>query len=97
MPGSILTNFFRTLAVPLVKISRVELAFCSLLLALPCSAQVALKSDTPSILFWTQEQQSAGYRSIEKIYKVATVKRGSKVHPLPKASKQLSPTLSTNP
>ena len=72
--------------------SKVALLLCSLLFALPGSAQVALKSDTPSILFWTPEQQSAGYRSIEKIYKVVTVKRGSKVHPLPMAPKQLSPT-----
>jgi CubicO group peptidase (beta-lactamase class C family) len=72
--------------------SKVALALCSLLFAYPGSAQVALKADTPSILFWTPEQQSQGYRSIEKIYKVVTVKRGSKVHPLPKASKQLSPT-----
>jgi CubicO group peptidase (beta-lactamase class C family) len=71
--------------------SRVVLAFCSLLFTLPGSAQVALKTDTPSLLFWTPEQQSTGYRSIEKIYKVATVKRGPNVHALPKASKQLSP------
>ena len=75
-----------------MEISRVTLALCTLLFALPGAAQVALKSDTPSLLFWTPEQQSAGYRSIEKIYKVATVKRGSNVHPLPKASQQLSPT-----
>jgi len=72
--------------------SKIALLFCSLLFALPGSAQVALKSDTPSILFWTPEQQSTGYRSIEKIYKVVTVKHGAKVHPLPKAPKQLSPT-----
>ncbi len=72
--------------------SKLALAFCSLLLALPVSAQVALKPDTPSLLFWTPEQQSSGYRSIEKIYKVVTVKHGSHVHPLPKAAKQLSPT-----
>ena len=63
---------------------KIALAFCSLLFALPGSAQVALKPDTPSLLFWTPEQQSAGYRSIEKIYKVATVKRGSNVHALPR-------------
>ena len=66
-----------------MEISRLVLAFCSLLFALPGSAQVALKTDTPSILFWTPEQQSTGYRSIEKIYKVTTVKRGPNVHPLP--------------
>jgi hypothetical protein len=67
MPGSILSGFFRALAVPFMEISRVTLVFCSLLFALPGSAQVALKSDTPSLLFWAPEQQSAGYRSIEKI------------------------------
>jgi len=92
MRRSILRGLFRTLAVPSMKISRVTLAFYSFLFALPGSAQVALKSDTPSLLFWTPEQQSTGYRSIEKIYKVATVKRGPNVHVLPKASRQLSPT-----
>src|ERR1700761_1636439 len=35
--------------------------------AMPFSvgAQVALKADTPSLLFWTPAQQSSGYRSIE--------------------------------
>jgi CubicO group peptidase (beta-lactamase class C family) len=72
--------------------SRVAFALCSLLFTLPGFAQVALKSDTPSLLFWTPEQQSQGYRGMEKIYKVAIVKRGSEVHSLPKAAKQLSPT-----
>ena len=92
MVQAIISRFFCTLAVRSMETSKVALAFCSLLFALPGSAQVALKPDTPSILFWTPEQQSTGYRSIEKIYKVVTVKRGSKVHPLPKAPKQLSPT-----
>src|ERR1039457_6528579 len=72
--------------------SKVALALCAVLFALPAGAQVALKSDMPSILFWTPEQQSTGYRTIEKIYKVVTVKHGLKVHALPKAAKQLSPT-----
>jgi CubicO group peptidase (beta-lactamase class C family) len=72
--------------------SKIAIAFCSLLFAFPGSAQVPLKSDTPRILFWTPERQSTGYRSIEKIFKVVTVKRGSKVHPLRKAPRQLSPT-----
>src|ERR1700676_2756609 len=92
MPGSILSRFFRTLAGPTMETSKVALACCFLLFSVSGFAQVALKSDTPSLLFWTPEQQSTGYRSIEKIYKVVTVKRGSKVHPLPMAPKQLSPT-----
>ena len=75
-----------------MKMSKIAIAFCSLLFALPGSAQVALKADTPSILFWTPEQQSTGYRSIEKIYKVVTVKRGARVHPLLKGPKELLPT-----
>jgi CubicO group peptidase (beta-lactamase class C family) len=74
-----------------MKKSKAALAFCSLLIALPGVAQIALKPDTPSLLFWTPEQQAAGYRSIEKIYEVTTVKRGATVHPLPKAVRQLSP------
>jgi CubicO group peptidase (beta-lactamase class C family) len=74
-----------------MNISKVALALCAVLFALPAGAQVALKPNTPSILFWTPEQQSTGYRTIEKIYKVVTVKHGSKVHALPMAAKQLSP------
>jgi hypothetical protein len=72
--------------------SKFALTLCGVLFALTAGAQVALKSTTPSILFWTPEQQSTGYRNIEKIYKVVTVKHGSKVHTLPKAAEQLSPT-----
>jgi CubicO group peptidase (beta-lactamase class C family) len=70
----------------------IAFALCLLITAFPGSAQVALKSDTPSILFWTPEQQSTGYRNIERLYKVTTVRRGEKVRPLLKAAKQLSPT-----
>ncbi len=52
-------------------------------------AQVALKPGTPSLLVWSPQQQSEGYRSIETIYKVGTIKRGRKVHPLPAAPKQI--------
>jgi CubicO group peptidase (beta-lactamase class C family) len=75
-----------------MKISKFALASCSLFLAFPAFTQVVLKSGTPSILFWTPEQQSTGYRSIEKIFKVVTVKRGPKVHPLPDGARQLAPT-----
>ena len=55
-------------------------------------AQVPLDPKTPSILFWTPQQQSDGYRSMETVYKAETVKRGKKVHPLPLAAKQIAPT-----
>ena len=55
-------------------------------------AQVPLDPKTPSILFWTPQQQSDGYRSMETVYKAETEKRGKKVHPLPLAAKQIAPT-----
>ncbi|HXP64675.1 MAG TPA: serine hydrolase [Steroidobacteraceae bacterium] len=73
------------------RMKKFAIGFCSLFFVAPVFAQVALKSDTPSILFWTPQQQADGYRNIENIYKVVTVKRGAKVHPLPKSKKQLSP------
>jgi CubicO group peptidase (beta-lactamase class C family) len=59
-------------------------------------AQVALnpsaKAPIASILTWTPEQQAVGYRTIEKIYRTHTIKRGPNVHPLPRAAKQIEPT-----
>lgn len=55
-------------------------------------AQVPLKPDTPSILFWTPQQQAEGYRSMETLFKSNTVARGPTVHPLPVAAAQIAPT-----
>jgi CubicO group peptidase (beta-lactamase class C family) len=59
-------------------------------------AQVALDASKPraiaSILTWSPEQQASGYRTIEKIFKTNTVKRGASVHPLPVAARQIDPT-----
>jgi CubicO group peptidase (beta-lactamase class C family) len=59
-------------------------------------AQVALDASKPqaiaSILTWSPKQQAVGYRTIEKIFKTHTIKRGTKVHPLPKAANQIDPT-----
>lgn len=69
------------------------LAFSALTTAVsPASAQVALGPDASSILTWTPQHQSDGYRSIESRFKVHTIKRGPKVHPLPMAPKQIAPT-----
>jgi len=57
-------------------------------------AQVPLKPDTPSILAWTPQQQTEWYRSIETVFKTTTVKAGRKVHALPKAAQEISPTWS---
>jgi CubicO group peptidase (beta-lactamase class C family) len=42
-----------------------------------------------SYLFWTRPEQWIGYRNIEKIFPTHVVKRGAKVHPLPKAKTEL--------
>ena len=55
----------------------------------PAVAQVALTPGTPSILFWSPQQQSEWYRAIETVYKVDTIKRGDRVHPLPMADRQI--------
>lgn len=57
-------------------------------------AQVALKPGTPSILAWSPTQQSDWYRAIETVFEVRTIKRGTKVHPLPSAGRTIAPTFS---
>jgi CubicO group peptidase (beta-lactamase class C family) len=42
-----------------------------------------------SYLFWSRPEQWIGYRNIEKIFPTHVVKRGAKVHPLPKAKSEL--------
>lgn len=56
------------------------------------AAQTALKPGTPSVLVWTPQQQSDGYRAMETIYRVNTIHRGETVHPLPRADHQIDPT-----
>ncbi|MDZ4373907.1 MAG: serine hydrolase [Phenylobacterium sp.] len=62
------------------------------LMAGAAQAQVPVKPGVTSILVWTPEQQAVGYRTIEDIYKVETVPRGDKVRPLPKGSRDVTPT-----
>jgi CubicO group peptidase (beta-lactamase class C family) len=45
-----------------------------------------------SILTWSPAEQESGYRTIEKIFKTHTIKRGKTVHPLPVAARQIDPT-----
>lgn len=64
---------------------------CLVVALLPLWAANAqpLKPNTPSILHWTPEQQREGYRSIETIYKTATIARGEAVRALGKADRTL--------
>ncbi|HEY8572030.1 serine hydrolase [Phenylobacterium sp.] len=55
-------------------------------------AQVAIKPGVPSILQWTPEQQKQWYPAIESVYRVRVIPRGKRVHPLPKARREIAPT-----
>jgi CubicO group peptidase (beta-lactamase class C family) len=59
-------------------------------------AQVSVDPAHPraiaNILSWRGEEQSTGYRTIEKIFRTNVVKRGDHVHPLPFAAKPIAPT-----
>ena len=74
----------------------IGLAIASAVAAGSASAQVALdphsKGSIAQILTWSPEQQATGYRTIEKIYRTHTIKRGRTVQPLPMAAKQIEPT-----
>jgi CubicO group peptidase (beta-lactamase class C family) len=71
-------------------------ALASAMAAGSAQAQVSLdphsKASIAQILTWSPEQQATGYRTIEKIYKTHTIRRGKTVHPLPMAAKQIDPT-----
>jgi len=75
-------------------------AVLAALAANSAQAQVALdpnaKGSISSILTWTPEQQATGYRTIEKIFKTHTVKRGKTVRPLPIAARPIAPTFTYN-
>ncbi|MGZ6049870.1 MAG: serine hydrolase domain-containing protein, partial [Phenylobacterium sp.] len=77
----------------------VGLAFGVALAAVPAvRAQVPLDPSKPQeiagILTWKGDYQAKGFRDIEHIYKTHTIRRGSKVHPLPVAAHQIDPTFS---
>jgi len=72
---------------------RRTLAAAVLVLAAACASAPATVLPKPdangTYLFWTPDEQLAGYRNIEKIFPTRTIKRGSHVAPLPKAGKEL--------
>jgi CubicO group peptidase (beta-lactamase class C family) len=47
-------------------------------------------------LFWKPQEQLLGYRNIEKIFKTRTIARGSRVAPLPSASRMLDVRYQSN-
>ena len=67
----------------------VGLALAAALAGGAAHAQVPTRPGIPSILVWTPQQQADWYKDIESVYQVGTVKRGDKVHPLPKAETQI--------
>lgn len=57
-------------------------------------AQVPLKPGIKDPVFWTQGQKRAWFPKAETIYKVATIKRGTTVRALPRASTEIAPSVS---
>lgn len=69
-------------------------AAVALALASPAFAQKPItKPPVASILTWTQKQQLERYPAIEKVYEVATIKKGDKVRELPLAATQIDPKI----
>lgn len=50
------------------------------------------KAGIANILTWEGEQQSVGFRTIEKILKTHTIARGTAVRELPESDRQIAPT-----
>ena len=69
--------------------STIHLAAALAFAATAATAQTPLKPDVPMILAWTPEQQARWYPAIEDVFRVATVKAGGKVRPLPWADKRI--------
>lgn len=55
------------------------------------AAQVALKPETPNLLFWSAEQQARWYPAMETVYQTRPIAAGGRVHALPLAGRILDP------
>jgi CubicO group peptidase (beta-lactamase class C family) len=62
------------------------------LFAAPAMAQVALKPDTPSLLFWSPEQQARWYPAMETVYETRPIASGARIHALPQATGKIDPS-----
>ncbi|MFO0437871.1 MAG: serine hydrolase, partial [Phenylobacterium sp.] len=58
----------------------------------PANAQVALKPDTPNLLFWSAEQQTRWYPAMETVYQTRPIPAGNRVHALSLALGRIDPT-----
>ena len=63
-------------------------AFALTLMAVPAAALPGdvLPKENKFILWWTPQEQAAGYRRMEDVVKVHTIRRGAHVHPQPRAA-----------
>ncbi|MCA3712420.1 serine hydrolase domain-containing protein [Phenylobacterium sp.] len=55
------------------------------------AAQVALKPETPNMLFWSAEQQARWYPAMETVYQTRPIAAGDRVHALPLSGRTLDP------
>ncbi|ODT89922.1 serine hydrolase [Phenylobacterium sp. SCN 70-31] len=69
-----------------------------LLCGLACAAvlaggvETAPAPEVSDMRSWTPQQRALAFRSVEKMFPVADVKRGERVRPLPVADRQIAPT-----
>lgn len=61
------------------------------LTATPARAQVALRPDTPNLLFWSADQQAKWYPAMETVFRTRPITAGGKVRDLPLAAGRLDP------
>ena len=71
-------------------IIRARILLALLLAALATAPALALKGDVlpakgKNILIWSPAEQQAGYRRMNEVYATRLIKRGGRVHPLPRA------------
>ncbi|MEI7573316.1 MAG: serine hydrolase domain-containing protein [Phenylobacterium sp.] len=59
--------------------------------AVSAPAQVALKPDTPNLLFWSPDQQARWYPAMETVYQTRTIAAGDRIHALPLAGGEIDP------
>lgn len=61
------------------------------LCAVSVSAQVALKPETPNLLFWSPDQQALWYPAMETVYQTRTIAAGDRTHALPLVGGMMDP------
>lgn len=74
----------------------VAIAGAAFLLAAPAAAQVPLKPGATSLLLWQGDEQAAGFRTVETIYRTQVIPRGKRPSALPVSGRRVGPSVSVD-